>query len=39
MTNARAKSGLIEVEDAVHCVYMADGKKICTTCGDDLTFE
>lgn len=39
MTNARDKRGLMEIEDAVHCVYMGHGKKLCPTCGEDLTFE
>ena len=35
----RSRLGLMEIEDAVHCVYMGKGLKRCPTCGEDLTFE
>lgn len=35
----RSRLGLMEIEDAVHCVYMAEGLTRCPTCGEDLTFE
>ena len=29
----------MEVDDAIHCVYMAEDKKECPTCGEDLRYE
>ena len=35
----RGRKGLMEIEDAVHALYIAKGLKRCPTCGEDLTFE
>lgn len=32
----RSKRGLMEIEDAVHCIYMGEGKTVCPTCGENL---
>lgn len=29
----------MEVDDAIHCVYMAEGIEWCPTCGEDLSYE
>ena len=29
----------MEIEDAVHCIYMAKGLKQCPTCFEDLTID
>ena len=35
----RSKLGLMEIEDAVHCLCMARGEVRCPTCGEDLRYE
>ena len=35
----RSKRGLMEIEDAVHCLHMAKGRERCPTCGEDLRYD
>ncbi len=35
----RSKRGLMEVTDAVHCLFMAEDKEYCPTCGEDLRYD
>ncbi len=36
---SRKGLGLMEVVDAIHCLHMCKGLKICPTCGDNLEYE
>ena len=39
MSNRRQKLGLMDVVDAIHCLYINKNLKLCPTCGENLEYE